>query len=367
MSEVSSWSTTAASNNSASPDGFPEAMAPSGVNDSARELMASIKRWRDDISCTVSAGGTGDVITVAAAQTISAYAAGQVFSFIATAANTGAVTLNVDSVGAKAIKKHHDVALSANDIESGQLVVVAYKATEDVFQMLSPTAAEHYRNVNTLTAAPGVGEDSADGYQPGSIAVDVTNDKAYICVDASAGAAIWSLASGGLEVIATGTETSVTEVQFTGLSASYAAYLFVLHNILPVTDNTSLVFNVSDDGGSTYETSFRIVRLSGSVAGSATVNGNNAASQIVLASGLGNSAAATQELKGVLWLHDPAGTADQTSAEWQIGHRNSSLDYTIITGAGHMTTTKAHNACKFYMTSGDFTSFSYTLYGLRTA
>lgn len=195
MSEVSSWSTTAASNNSASPDGFPEAMAPSGVNDSARELMAAIKRWRDDISCTVTAGGTANAITVAAAQTISAYAAGQVFSFIAASANTGAVTLNVDSVGAKAVKKHHDVALSANDIESGQLVVVAYRATEDVFQMLSPTAAEHYRNVNNLTAAPGVGDDTADGYQPGSIAVDVTNDKAYICVDASAGAAIWQQAS----------------------------------------------------------------------------------------------------------------------------------------------------------------------------
>jgi len=195
VSEVSSWSTTAASNNSASPDGFPEAMAPSGVNDSARELMASIKRWRDDISCTVTAGGTANAITVAAAQTISAYAAGQVFSFIAASANTGAVTLNVDSVGAKAVKKHHDVALSANDIESGQLVVVAYRATEDVFQMLSPTAAEHYRNVNTLTAAPVVGDDSADGYQPGSIAVDVTNDRAYICVDASAGAAVWKEAS----------------------------------------------------------------------------------------------------------------------------------------------------------------------------
>lgn len=40
--DVREWSTTAGSNNDASPDGFPEGMAPSGVNNSAREAMAAI-------------------------------------------------------------------------------------------------------------------------------------------------------------------------------------------------------------------------------------------------------------------------------------------------------------------------------------
>lgn len=44
MSEVVSWSPTAADNDSAVPDGFPENMAPSGVNDSAREVMAAVVR-----------------------------------------------------------------------------------------------------------------------------------------------------------------------------------------------------------------------------------------------------------------------------------------------------------------------------------
>lgn len=46
MSEVSTWSTLAASNNSPAPDGFPEGMNPSDVNDACREVMASIARWR---------------------------------------------------------------------------------------------------------------------------------------------------------------------------------------------------------------------------------------------------------------------------------------------------------------------------------
>jgi hypothetical protein len=41
------------------------------------------------------------------------------------------------------------------------------------------------------TAAPGAGDDSADGYSVGSVWIDVTNDDAYICVDATATAAVW--------------------------------------------------------------------------------------------------------------------------------------------------------------------------------
>lgn len=45
MSDVSTWSTTAASNNSAPPDGAPEGMAPSALNDTMREFMAAVARY----------------------------------------------------------------------------------------------------------------------------------------------------------------------------------------------------------------------------------------------------------------------------------------------------------------------------------
>jgi hypothetical protein len=41
------------------------------------------------------------------------------------------------------------------------------------------------------TAAPGAGDDNADGYRVGSMWIDISNDKAYRCVDDSTGAAVW--------------------------------------------------------------------------------------------------------------------------------------------------------------------------------
>jgi hypothetical protein len=45
---IEDWSTTPASNNAAVPNGWPEGMAPSGVNDSARQMMADLRTWYED-------------------------------------------------------------------------------------------------------------------------------------------------------------------------------------------------------------------------------------------------------------------------------------------------------------------------------
>ncbi len=52
--------------------------------------------------------------------------------------NTSAATLNVDSLGAKTIKKNHDTDLASGDIEIGQKVLVSYDGTN--FQMISQVA-----------------------------------------------------------------------------------------------------------------------------------------------------------------------------------------------------------------------------------
>jgi len=69
---------------------------------------------------------------------ITAYQAGQMFSFISAGANTGAVTLNVNGVGAKAVTKLGSTALAAGDITANAIIIVQYDGTE--FQLVAPAA-----------------------------------------------------------------------------------------------------------------------------------------------------------------------------------------------------------------------------------
>ena len=85
-------------------------------------------------------GGSGNAITVTLSPAITAYSAGQKFTFIAGAANTGGVTVNFSGLGTKAITKVGTTALVANDILSGSLVEVEYDGTR--FQLISPIGAD---------------------------------------------------------------------------------------------------------------------------------------------------------------------------------------------------------------------------------
>lgn len=45
--------------------------------------------------------------------------------------------------------------------------------------------------ITSQTAAPTVNDDTGDGYKVGDLWIDETNDKVYILLDATAGAAVW--------------------------------------------------------------------------------------------------------------------------------------------------------------------------------
>ena len=95
-------------------------------------------------------GGTADVITLTASPAITAYAAGQRFTFVASGANTTNVTVNVSSLGAKALTKFGSVALVANDIPSGSIVTMIYDGTRFQVEKIDfRTAAVAYTGNNT--------------------------------------------------------------------------------------------------------------------------------------------------------------------------------------------------------------------------
>ena len=83
-------------------------------------------------------GEASDTYVITMTPTLTAYTTGMVVNFKANTANTGACTLNIDTLGAKSIKKTHDADPADNDIESGQIVTVVYDGTN--FQMQSQVA-----------------------------------------------------------------------------------------------------------------------------------------------------------------------------------------------------------------------------------
>ena len=70
---------------------------------------------------------------------LGAYATGNLFSFVAPNTNTGASTINLNSLGAKSITKLGTTALAAGDIVSGRIYLIEYDGTR--FQLINPSAS----------------------------------------------------------------------------------------------------------------------------------------------------------------------------------------------------------------------------------
>ena len=101
-------------------------------------------------------GGAATFITVAGTDTLtgtvvpalSAYATGNQFSFLVANTNTGAVTINVDGIGSKAITRTGATALVAGDMVAGQAVEIIYDGTR--FQLVNGNSFTNLKVSGTL-------------------------------------------------------------------------------------------------------------------------------------------------------------------------------------------------------------------------
>jgi len=107
-------------------------------------VYSSTSTWTDAYSITIP-------------WTLTSYAVGQVFRFMADVDNEWNATLNINGLWAVEIRKNHDKILDNGDIEAGQIVEVAYDWT--YFQMDSQVATVvDLWNINSLKETGVVGE-----------------------------------------------------------------------------------------------------------------------------------------------------------------------------------------------------------------
>ncbi len=114
-----------------------------GTNDTRMLASGTIATYLNNIVNTgipyATASGTAGAYTVTLASSISTLASGTFLNFLVPATNAPGVTLNINSLGPKTIKKNATATLASGDVKIGQEVSVIYDGTN--FQLSSPLAS----------------------------------------------------------------------------------------------------------------------------------------------------------------------------------------------------------------------------------
>lgn len=266
----STYSETDASNSSAAPNGFPEGMPPSGVNDSARGLIGAVQRWWNRANGRYASTGTTPNYVLTPTVALAAYVTGERYSFRANFTCGATPTLNISALGAKNIKKFVNgttkANLAANDIMSGQAVTVEYDGTDML--MVTPTAGLIDTSTTATTSASGIielatqaevdtGTDAVravtpstlTGWTPGvaSVTFDPSADEALIR-DASASNV---LKRANINTLILGTpvaSTSGSNIDFTSIP-SWAKRIVINFTDVSTNGTNLLTVQLGDSGG----------------------------------------------------------------------------------------------------------------------
>lgn len=162
---VTSYSTTPSNNNSAPPNGAPEAMAPSAVNDVIRQVMTDIavEAQKNQVKVLASVAGT-NTITGTMTPDLTGYSAGMMAVFTPAATNTGATTLNVDTLGALDVQKYDGDALIAGDLVVGVPALLVLDSGADDWILVNPQTADFGVAVTATGGNSGLAYGSGENF-----------------------------------------------------------------------------------------------------------------------------------------------------------------------------------------------------------
>lgn len=136
------------------------------------------------------------------------------------------------------------ITVAASDVGSGTLVherggLEADVSAYDGLVQISGGSTSAIKNNWSASSAPTTGDDSGDGYVVGSRWIDTTNDKEYVCLDNSAGAAVWTETTGG------GVDGTPINMQDNILSRSILQDYALVHNPLGTNAGTTVNYVVN--------------------------------------------------------------------------------------------------------------------------
>lgn len=121
------WSRTANTNATAdSTVNLPEGQAPGSLNDAARAMMAAVAKYRDDRAGMIASSGSSTAYAATSYQGFTSLSDGLSITLRIDETNGPSPTLNVDSLGAKAIQSASGVAIGAGKLLAGGVYTFTY-------------------------------------------------------------------------------------------------------------------------------------------------------------------------------------------------------------------------------------------------
>ena len=181
------------------------------------------------------------------------------------------------------------------------------------------------------------------------------------------------IAGGGtLVLLSTQTASASASISFTtGIDSTYDEYIFKFINLHPATDSVNFTFNLSTDGGSSYNvtkttTYFQTLHDEADTATEVAYQTSFDLAQSTafqaISTNLGNDN--DQQLSGSLTLFNPSSTTYVKHFISNVNN-NTSDNYTLNTFcAGYGNTTSAINAIDFKFASGNIDDGIIKMYGV---
>ncbi len=166
------------------------------------DLLPAIALLNEDRVTYAADTGAANAYLIALATAPASYTAGLHVTFLASAANTGASTIDVNSIGVKSIKLTNGDALAAGAIPAGVLIELRYTGVH--FQLIAP-------DISSATAAAASAADAATSEtNAGNSATAASASEAITAADVITTNADVVLT--GLDVVATNADVVLTGI-----------------------------------------------------------------------------------------------------------------------------------------------------------
>jgi hypothetical protein len=288
--------------------------------------------------------------------------------FIPTSANTGASTVNVESLGLKDLQDQSGNALTSGFLETGKYFCFIYQSGAFRYMWRSglvsvkalatdavETAKIKDKNVTLAKIEDGTAHELF-AYDSSGVATTVVNPMRL-------------LASGGISAGAS-IEFKLATLQPT--QSVNNGYLIRLRNVAPATDDVKLYATLSNDNGATYgATNYESVAFGYDNTATLRTAVSAAAAQMVIA---GDTVTAGKSLSNVEGEHCTiemrlytinANALARANIIWEAAFFNADGAVTRQSGYGCRTDALDYDAIKFTLSAGNFTAIgSYYIWAI---